>query len=34
MVFEFCEGGDMKDYINENGALDELTAQRFFYQMG
>ena len=33
IIFELCEGGDLYNFLKENGRLDEFTAQRFFYQL-
>jgi len=28
IVLEYCNSGDLKNYIKENGALDEISARR------
>jgi serine/threonine-protein kinase ULK/ATG1 len=31
---EYCNGGDLADYLNAKGTLNEITIQHFFLQIG
>jgi serine/threonine protein kinase len=33
LVFELCEGGNLKDYLHQRGALPEFEAQKLFKQI-
>jgi serine/threonine protein kinase len=33
MVTEYCDGGELLDFVNENGPLDESLARCYFTQI-
>jgi serine/threonine-protein kinase ULK/ATG1 len=33
LIFEYCAGGDLREYLRSAGAMNEFAAQRFLYQL-
>ena len=33
-MFQYCNGGDLADYLNAKGTLSEDTIKRFLRQLG
>lgn len=34
LVMEYCNGGDLADYLQAKGTINEATIQHFFVQIG
>jgi serine/threonine protein kinase len=34
LIMEYCNGGDLADYLHAKGAINEATIQHFFKQIG